>query len=71
MIISDSWLQTDYGADFGRYLLENWKVKAIIDISARVFPVPLIGTCIILLEKPADGEDISENDVVFAYLDIP
>jgi len=71
MIISDSWLQTDHGADFGRYLLENWKVKAIIDISARVFPVPLIGTCIILLERPAEGEDISENHVVFAYLDIP
>jgi len=71
MIISDSWLQTDYGVDFGRYLLENWKVKAIIDISARVFPVPLIGTCIILLEKPTDGEGLEENDVVFAYLDVP
>ena len=71
MIISDSWLQTDYGIDFGRYLLENWKVKAIIDISARVFPVPLIGTCIILLEKPYDGEDVDDNEVVFMYLDIP
>jgi len=71
MIISDSWLQTDYGMDFGRYLLENWKVKAIIDISARVFPVPLIGTCIILLEKPINGEDLDKNDVVFTYLDLP
>jgi hypothetical protein len=42
MIISDSWLQTLYGENFGRYLLENFKVKALIDISARVFPVPLI-----------------------------
>jgi len=71
MIISDSWLQTDYGIDFGRYLLENWKVKAIIDISARVFPIPLIGTCIILLEKPINGEDLEENEVIFAYLDVP
>jgi len=71
MIISDSWLQTDYGVDFGRYLLENYKVKALIDISARVFPVPLIGTCILLLEKPAEGEDIGENDVAFMYLNIP
>ncbi|MCX8192691.1 MAG: N-6 DNA methylase [Nitrososphaeria archaeon] len=71
MIISDSWLQTDYGVDFGRYLLENWKVKAIIDISARVFPVPLIGTCIILLEKPSNGEDVKDNEVIFMYLDIP
>ncbi|MEM2819190.1 MAG: Eco57I restriction-modification methylase domain-containing protein, partial [Nitrososphaerota archaeon] len=71
MIISDSWLQTDYGVDFGRYLLENWKVKALIDISARVFPVPLIGTCIILLEKPHSGENLEDNKVVFMYLDIP
>jgi methylase of polypeptide subunit release factors len=71
MIISDSWLQTAYGVDFGRYLLENFKVKALIDISARVFPVPLIGTCIILLEKPAPDESIENNKIVFMYLSIP
>lgn len=71
MIISDSWLQTAYGVDFGRYLLENFKVKALIDISARVFPVPLIGTCIILLEMPAPGESIENNKIVFMYLSIP
>jgi type I restriction-modification system DNA methylase subunit len=71
MIISDSWLQALYGEDFGRYLLENFKVKALIDISARVFPVPLIGTCIILLEKPAPGESLDDNQCVFMYLHIP
>lgn len=71
MIISDSWLQTDYGIDFGKYLLDNWKVKAIIDISARVFPVPLVGACIILLEKPFGGEDVNKNETMFMYLDIP
>jgi type I restriction-modification system DNA methylase subunit len=71
MIISDSWLQALYGKDFGRFLLENFKVKALIDISARVFPVPLIGTCIILLEKPLLGESIDDNQCVFMYLTIP
>jgi len=71
MIISDSWLQTDYGVDFGRFLLENFKVKALIDISARVFPVPLIGACIVLLEKPEEGEDVDDNEVVFVYLSVP
>jgi type I restriction-modification system DNA methylase subunit len=71
MIISDSWLQTAYGVDFGRYLLENFKVKALIDISARVFPVPLIGTCIILLERPAPNEPLEDNKAVFMYLHIP
>ncbi len=71
MIISDSWLQADYGVKFGRFLLENFKVKALIDLAARVFPVPLVGTCIILLEKPLEGENIDDNQVVFMYLDIP
>jgi len=46
--MGNSWLQTDYGIDFGRFLLEHFKIKALIDISVRV---PLIGTCIILFEK--------------------
>jgi type I restriction-modification system DNA methylase subunit len=70
MIISDSWLQTDYGVDFGRFLLDHFKVKALIDISARVFPVPLIGTCIILLEKCANKKERENNKTVFMYADI-
>jgi len=70
MIISDSWLQTDYGIDFGRFLLDHFKVKALIDISARVFPVPLIGTCIILLEKCSDMKERENNRTVFIYADI-
>ncbi|MEM1582845.1 MAG: N-6 DNA methylase [Candidatus Bathyarchaeia archaeon] len=71
MIISDSWLQTDYGVEFGRFLLENFKVKALIDVAARVFPVPLVGACIILLEKPLEGENIEDNSIAFMYLSIP
>ena len=70
MIISDSWLQTDYGVDFGRFLLDHFKVKALIDISARVFPVPLIGTCIVLLEKCVDEKERENNQAVFIYADL-
>jgi type I restriction-modification system DNA methylase subunit len=70
MIISDSWLQTDYGVNFGRFLLDHFKVKALIDISARVFPVPLIGTCIILLEKCINQKEREDNQTVFMYADI-
>jgi hypothetical protein len=70
MIISDSWLQTDYGTNFIKFLLDNYKVHAIIDISARVFPVPLIGACIILLEKTSNVEERDSNRVVFMYLDL-
>jgi type I restriction-modification system DNA methylase subunit len=70
MIISDSWLQTDYGTNFLKFILDNYKVHAIIDISARVFPVPLIGACIILLEKSSNVEERDSNRVVFMYLDL-
>jgi type I restriction-modification system DNA methylase subunit len=70
MIISDSWLQTDYGVDFGRFLLDHFKVKALIDISARVFPVPLIGTCIILLERCTNQKERENNQAVFMYADL-
>ena len=70
MIISDSWLQADYGIGFFRYLLDNYKVHAVIDVSARVFPVPLIGACIVLLEKCSDQDERLNNKTVFMYLDV-
>jgi len=70
MIISDSWLQTDYGVDFGRFVLDHFKIKALIDISARVFPVPLIGTCILLLEKCTNKKDRENDFSVFIYADL-
>jgi type I restriction-modification system DNA methylase subunit len=70
MIISDSWLQADYGMNFFRFLLDNYKVHAIIDISARVFPVPLIGACIVLLEKCSDEGERRNNKTVLMYLDV-
>ncbi|MGC8988392.1 Eco57I restriction-modification methylase domain-containing protein, partial [Infirmifilum sp.] len=68
MIISDSWLQADYGVNFGRFLLDNYKVRAVIDIGARIFPVPLIGTCVVLMEKESREEERMRNNMVFMML---
>ena len=51
MIISNSWLQADYGIKFGKFILSNFKVVGIVDFSARVFNVPLVATLVILLER--------------------
>jgi len=69
MIISNSWLQTDYGIDFGRYLLDHFRIKAIIDFSQRLFPIPLIATLVILLEKELSKGSRENNDCVFIYVD--
>jgi len=65
MIISNSWLQSDYGASFGNFLLDNFKVKAVLDFSARLFGLPLVATCVILLEKENDGIKRDQNQVLF------
>jgi len=64
MIISNLWLQTDYGIKFGNFLLDNFKIKAVIDIPLRLFTA-LITTTIILLEKCDDESQRNENEVVF------
>jgi len=67
MIISNLWLQTDYGVKFARYLLDRFKIHAIIDIPLRIFEA-LITTTIILLEKCSDEKDRMNNEVVFVRL---
>jgi hypothetical protein len=67
MIISNLWLQTDYGSSFGQFLLDHYKIKAIIDFTLRLFTA-LISTCIILLEKEDNEEERNNNNVVFVHI---
>jgi hypothetical protein len=69
-IISDSWLQTGYGVGFFNFLLDHYKVHAIVDFSARVFQAPLVGASIILLEKASSRVERDGNKVLFIYLDV-
>jgi len=67
MIISNSWLNTEYGKQFANFLLDNFRIRAVIDFSQRLFKVPLIATCIILLEKKRK-EEIPDNLTAFMYV---
>lgn len=69
MIISNSWLQTDYGINFGRFLLDHYKIKALIDISYRLFEA-LTSTVIILAEKCSDKNERENNEVVFIHVPV-
>ena len=69
MIISNSWLQSDYGINFANFLLDHFRVKAIIDFNQRLFRIPLIATCVILLEKEKNEKARKENKTVFVYVD--
>jgi type I restriction-modification system DNA methylase subunit len=68
MIVSNSWLQSGYGINFCNFLLDHFKVKAIIDFNQRLFRVPLVATCVLLLEKEENAKDRSRNKTVFLYV---
>jgi hypothetical protein len=63
MIISNMWMQTDYGIEFGKFLLDNYKIKALIDVSYRLFTA-LISTVIILAEKSSNEAERAQNKVL-------
>jgi type I restriction-modification system DNA methylase subunit len=69
MIISNSWLQTDYGIKFGMYLLSNFRIVGVIDFSSRVFAIPLVATLVVLLEKESDKSRRDNNKVAFLFID--
>ncbi|MEM2619627.1 MAG: N-6 DNA methylase, partial [Candidatus Hadarchaeales archaeon] len=68
MIISNTWLQTDYGIGFGNFLLDNFRIKAIIDFAAKLFKGALITTCIVLAERETDEDKRLENEVAFIHI---
>jgi type I restriction-modification system DNA methylase subunit len=69
MIISNTWLQTDYGIKFTNYILDHYDVRSIIDFSSRQFRIPLISTCVLLLEKNSNPKLRHNNKSVFIYVD--
>lgn len=68
MIVSNSWLQSGYGINFCNFLLDNFKVKAVIDFNQRLFRVPLVATCVLLLEKEHNRQERTDNETVFLYV---
>jgi hypothetical protein len=68
MIISNTWLQTDYGIRFGNFLLDNFRIKGIIDFAAKLFEGALITTCIVLAEKESNETKRLGNEVAFIHI---
>ncbi|MFP3144734.1 MAG: N-6 DNA methylase [Caldisphaera sp.] len=63
MIIGNMWMQTDYGVEFAKFLLDNYKIKALIDVSYRLFTA-LISTVIVLAEKSSNEAERAQNRVL-------
>lgn len=76
-IVSNSWLDVDYGKGLQEHFLKHYKIKAIIESKVeRWFTDADVNTCVVLLEK-CSGENgkeetaREENLVRFVYLKKP
>ena len=74
-IVSNSWLDVDYGKGLQEFFLKNYKIIAIIESKfERWFADADINTCIVILEKCAGDSNEKERDknlVRFVYLSKP
>jgi hypothetical protein len=71
-IVSNSWLDVDYGKGLQEFFLKNYKIVAIIESKVeRWFEEADINTCIIILQKCSDQKERKENLVRFVYLKKP
>ena len=71
-IVSNSWLDVDYGKGLQEFFLKNYKIIAIIESKVeRWFEEADINTCIIILQKCKDKKERDQNPVRFVYLKKP
>jgi len=74
-IVSNAWLDVDYGKGLQEFFLKNYKIVSIIESKVeRWFEEADINTCIIILEKCSGKEKVKERDenfVRFVYLKKP
>ena len=71
-VVSNSWLDVDYGKGIQELFLKHYKIIAIIESKVeRWFVDADINTCIVILERCTDKRQRDENLVRFVYLQRP
>ena len=68
-VVSSSWLDVSFGAGFQKFLLDHFKIIAVIDNQkVRSFETASINTVILILEKCTERELRDENNVKFVRI---
>ncbi len=71
-IVSNYWLDVDYGKGLQEFFLKNYKIVTIIESNVeRWFEEADINTCVIILQKCRNKKERDENLVRFVYLKKP
>ncbi|MEJ5351868.1 MAG: N-6 DNA methylase [Melioribacteraceae bacterium] len=71
-IVSNSWLDVEYGKGLQEFFLKNYKIISIIESKVeRWFEDADVNTCIVILQKCNNEKERNENIVRFVYLKKP
>ncbi|MDZ7261701.1 MAG: N-6 DNA methylase [candidate division KSB1 bacterium] len=71
-IVSNSWLDVEYGKGLQEFFLNNYQIIAIIESKVeRWFEEADINTCIVILQKCQDKKEREKNLLRFVYLKKP
>lgn len=71
-LTSAQWLDVDYGFALQRWILQNFKIVAILESAVeRWFPDARVKTCITILQRCADERQRMENPVRFVRFEKP
>ncbi len=72
LVVTDGWLDADYGAAFKEYLLSNFHLHAVAAFQSRIFEGHLIRPVLLLAEKAArQGSTARRRKTLFALLSGP
>jgi len=64
-IVSNSWLDVEFGKDLQKFFLNNFKIHSIIEFDRRAFEEAAINTIIITLQKLTGDKNKKERDTNF------
>lgn len=64
-VTSDRWLDTKYGADLQRFILDNYRVDAVIKLGKQAFDDALVGSCVFVLTRESAADARADNVVKF------
>jgi len=71
-IVSNSWLDADYGKGLQEFFFQNYKIIAIVESKVeKWFEEAEVNTCIVILQKCRDQKEREKNTVRFVYLKKP
>jgi SAM-dependent methyltransferase len=71
MILPTKWLATRYGERLQRFLLDQYRIHAVVGFGARAFPDALVDAAVVCLERAPDPARRREGVVRFVRVEAP